>query len=387
LSLASQVILFRRSNTEKDQVEMGKNFVPQALASFADGFASFRLLVLLWVALSAMPQLWGQSVRNGGMEINQVADCGINLQNAIFNQEVSFITAFGGQGEVDVLSEACGFGRPPEGQFFLALYRRGTSDAVALDLSEPLLPGETYFLRLASRRGQDTFDVNSQLEVGLSMQADSFGTPVYLSEPLPSQWTYLEFAFEAPFAAAYVTIRLAAGDPTWAFVDDLSFFCPEVDLGPDTAYCEGSEVMLSVTDQYAAYQWSDGTTASFLSVQPPGTFWVEASTQSCRVRDSVYLSELNCRCPMSVPSAFTPNGDGYNDWFAPVVACALTTYTLRIYNRWGKQVFTSQAIGNAWDGSQGGSPAPEGVYVYLVQWQWFYDSRRWVRSGTVQVLR
>jgi hypothetical protein len=31
LSLASQVMLFRRSNTEKGQVEMGKNFVPKAL--------------------------------------------------------------------------------------------------------------------------------------------------------------------------------------------------------------------------------------------------------------------------------------------------------------------------------------------------------------------
>ncbi|MDX2247023.1 MAG: gliding motility-associated C-terminal domain-containing protein [Bacteroidia bacterium] len=65
-----------------------------------------------------------------------------------------------------------------------------------------------------------------------------------------------------------------------------------------------------------------------------------------------------------MPNAFTPNGDGFND-FLRVGGVFVEEFDFRIFNRWGEQVFSSTAIGDSWDGRMAsGKFAPEGVYVY-----------------------
>ena len=64
-----------------------------------------------------------------------------------------------------------------------------------------------------------------------------------------------------------------------------------------------------------------------------------------------------------MPNAFTPNGDGHNDFFE-VKGAFFQTFYIEIFNRWGKKIFTSGAAEDAWDGTYNGRSAPEGVYVY-----------------------
>ena len=68
------------------------------------------------------------------------------------------------------------------------------------------------------------------------------------------------------------------------------------------------------------------------------------------------------------PNAFTPNGDGRNDVFFGVGASNLINdYTLRIFDRWGKQVFYSEDPTEGWNGrlNNTGEFLPVGVYTYL----------------------
>jgi gliding motility-associated-like protein len=66
-----------------------------------------------------------------------------------------------------------------------------------------------------------------------------------------------------------------------------------------------------------------------------------------------------------LPSAFSPNGDGLNDTFRPVVA-GVAEMTFQVYNRWGETVFSGKNQ-ETWDGTFKGKPVPEGIYVYSVQ--------------------
>jgi gliding motility-associated-like protein len=54
-----------------------------------------------------------------------------------------------------------------------------------------------------------------------------------------------------------------------------------------------------------------------------------------------------------VPNSFTPNNDGTNDVFLPVITAGLDDqkYTLLIFNRWGEIVFESNDPSVGWDGS------------------------------------
>jgi gliding motility-associated-like protein len=66
-----------------------------------------------------------------------------------------------------------------------------------------------------------------------------------------------------------------------------------------------------------------------------------------------------------VPNAFTPNGDGINDFFLPLGnVIRPERYDLAIFDRWGQQIFQTLDPSIGWDGTSGGVPVPDGVYVY-----------------------
>ena len=75
--------------------------------------------------------------------------------------------------------------------------------------------------------------------------------------------------------------------------------------------------------------------------------------------------EVNRFVNVIVPNAFSPNGDGINDYFN-VQYRLIRTFEIKIFDRWGNQVYQSQDINFRWDGTVNGVPAPEGTYVFIV---------------------
>ncbi len=68
------------------------------------------------------------------------------------------------------------------------------------------------------------------------------------------------------------------------------------------------------------------------------------------------------------PDAFTPNGDGLNDIFIPVGSWdRISGYALRVWNRWGETVFTTNDQTEGWDGRFKEADAPGGGYLWDAQ--------------------
>jgi gliding motility-associated-like protein len=68
------------------------------------------------------------------------------------------------------------------------------------------------------------------------------------------------------------------------------------------------------------------------------------------------------------PTAFTPDGDGLNDVWLPVVR-GVSSYSMRITNRWGELVFETDDPEEPWLGQMGPDGqhyCPNGVYLYQV---------------------
>ena len=69
-----------------------------------------------------------------------------------------------------------------------------------------------------------------------------------------------------------------------------------------------------------------------------------------------------------VPSGFSPNGDGKNDYLHVLNVGVATLQEFRVYNRWGEMVYqTSDINDRGWDGTLNGKPQPVGTYVYYVE--------------------
>ena len=94
------------------------------------------------------------------------------------------------------------------------------------------------------------------------------------------------------------------------------------------------------------------------SCQPKHT---DITTVTFRLRDP------SVDAIITVPNVFTPNGDGYNDYFAvkslPTNSCSDQFISVEIANRWGKTVFTSSDPQFRWYGTD----APVGTYYYLIK--------------------
>ena len=70
---------------------------------------------------------------------------------------------------------------------------------------------------------------------------------------------------------------------------------------------------------------------------------------------------------LHVPNAFTPDGDGINDLFLPVMRDAMTDgYQLLIFDRWGEEIFTTTDTLAGWDGTVKGEGPKTDVYVWRI---------------------
>jgi gliding motility-associated-like protein len=87
--------------------------------------------------------------------------------------------------------------------------------------------------------------------------------------------------------------------------------------------------------------------------------------------------------PIAVPNAFTPNGDGLNDSFKPVVNVELVKqFSMSIYNKWGQRIFETNSVGNSWSGKD----TQPGVYNWVIS----YSNRigkMFQMKGVVTVIR
>jgi gliding motility-associated-like protein len=71
--------------------------------------------------------------------------------------------------------------------------------------------------------------------------------------------------------------------------------------------------------------------------------------------------------PVNVPNAFSPNGDGINDVWNIRNLADYPDATVKIFDRYGKLVYTSRGYSKPWDGTRNGTALPVGTYSYIIQ--------------------
>lgn len=123
-------------------------------------------------------------------------------------------------------------------------------------------------------------------------------------------------------------------------------------------FCVGDKVNLSANNVVSA-EWRNIAKTGLLSSQTqfgyilPGetnAIYVTGTDQNkCTSSDSVTIKAEVC-CQLSMPTAFSPNGDNINDIFKPVYIRTQRGYQISIFNRFGQLVFKSSRIDEGWDG-------------------------------------
>jgi gliding motility-associated-like protein len=84
--------------------------------------------------------------------------------------------------------------------------------------------------------------------------------------------------------------------------------------------------------------------------------------------------------------AFTPNGDGINDYWIIAEGGCLSFARAEVFNRYGHKVYESRDYKNNWDGTYKGSPLPDGTYYFIITYQ-LINGKPVYQRGNVTILR
>jgi gliding motility-associated-like protein len=86
-----------------------------------------------------------------------------------------------------------------------------------------------------------------------------------------------------------------------------------------------------------------------------------------------------------MPNAFTPNGDGLNDYYGPIGKVP-EGYRLQLFNRNGEIVFKSSSIDQRWNGTYKGQLQPTSVFIYMIDYK-DLQNKPHQQKGTFTLIR
>jgi gliding motility-associated-like protein len=135
----------------------------------------------------------------------------------------------------------------------------------------------------------------------------------------------------------------------------------------------GQSVQLNVTGGGTQFQWtppqwlSDPTIMNPVSTPQDDISYVVRATNAsgCFDMDTVFI-KVRPVDSIYVPNAFSPNNDGLNDNFKPIMGIRFNLESFYVFNRWGQQVFFTKQKDFGWNGKIGGVEQGAGVYVWYL---------------------
>ena len=192
------------------------------------------------------------------------------------------------------------------------------------------------------------------------------------------------------FYAVTVTVDEICITEDWINLDIL--FEPSVQLGEDTVLCLQSDVFqLSNPFQNGSYQWSTGAVSESINISEPGIYGLEISNECGTDSDEIDIDFEDCRS-VYLPTAFSPNADGINDWFYLFSDGDVSLINaMEIYDRWGNLLFRNENFLpnveiQGWDGKFRNQRVNTGVYIYKLELT-FRDGYKTIIKGDVISLR
>ena len=207
--------------------------------------------------------------------------------------------------------------------------------------------------------------------------------------PDPAPYTY---PGQGPYTAQLILYNSGlCGNDTFSRVINLR--PPFVQMPPARTILEGETVSLSPASDGVRFFWTPSAhlshPASLNTRARPDTTTVFQLTafngSGCRAEGSVEI-RVQYYSDIFIPTAFTPNRDGLNDVFTPVVGRQFILERFLVFDRWGQPVFSTLVAGQGWDGRRRGKDQPSGTYVWMLDGRTL-DGRIIRRNGTVALIR
>jgi hypothetical protein len=210
-----------------------------------------------------------------------------------------------------------------------------------------------------------------------------------ISIPLYSQTIEIK---AAPTAKQLSENGTVTGDQTIEPGDQLTGAAPmEVEFTSNVSDASSTlryEWKFSQSEDFSTTLFSrfdENTTYTFTA---SGKFYVklyitDTATSQTYESDIFYIQISESE--LTVPNAFSPNGDGVNDVFK-VKYKSLVKFNATVFNRWGQELYKWSNPDEGWDGTSHGKAVKDGVYFIVVRAEGA-DGIKYNHKGDINILR
>ena len=138
--------------------------------------------------------------------------------------------------------------------------------------------------------------------------------------------------------------------------------------------------------------WENFETTPTISVYPNETVFynIKVYNNACNIKDSIRITVKNAICNenrITIPNAFSPNNDNKNDVYRIIDTDGIINkFKLRIFNRFGQEVFYSNNIENNWDGKFQGKELSPQTFDYYIEIECVGDNY-FFKKGNISLIK
>ncbi len=175
-------------------------------------------------------------------------------------------------------------------------------------------------------------------------------------------------------------------------------FSPEIQQDQFIPIQAGSELVLQpqiIGNGEIAYTWTPDPSLSCWDCPNPIATPTENALYELTVVDEngcsnsleiqIQVTNICQESSIVVPSAFTPNQDGENDFFYVRGTAEMSLF--QVFNRWGEKVFETTNPSQGWDGTYKGQILNRGVFVYYIEANCSSNGETIIKTGDVTLIR
>lgn len=309
----------------------------------------------------------------------------------------------------------------------------GLTTGITLNLSQPIELGGIYTLKLQRGNDGNTMinDCNQETPAGSSLQfriADTVHSGfsyAVLSDCAADRvqflhngnnganswaWFYKGLPVSSVSSASLIfkdegphTVKLVTGNGICRDSSELNLVLPsklQARFDGPSLVCPTDEVIFVDQSRGPVSQWSwNFGNGNRSTMSAPGPQQFTAGNREVKYRVSLTVSGGGCHdtivkeitavnsCIIAVPSAFTPNGDGKNDYLQPSNAWKASALIFRVYNRFGQLIFETRDWTRKWDGRFRGLVQASGTYVWTLQYTLDDTGVSYTTKGTTVLIR
>jgi gliding motility-associated-like protein len=357
-----------------------------------------------------MPSLWSDGSRDFRLEVDQAGAYSVIISNSCGNFfdtiNVSVWSSplpfdLGADTNLCANTSIINIGTNVDAVSYL--WNTGSaSDSISVSQSG------TYILTTTDFCGytfSDTIIIGAHFPLNIDFGPDQiicFGDSILLDAGVSEHDVFWNDGFVGPVrnisqAGLYIA---TSSNTCGVYADTIEIFKKPVPSFSDNnfLFCEDDSLLVRVSDildsssfnfsDYTIY-WEDGSAQNERYFYGDGDFTLLFEDYCEAYRLNFQLETKLCFCPLFIPTAFSPNGDGKNEVFGAIGDCDLSRFNIQIFNRWGEVAFESSEINEHWDGNHNGSLSPTGTYFYRIVYEWSDLNRSYneEQTGTVNLLR